>query len=211
MAVTVCVNGRTVVHADSEGTTIVFPDICYTLIVVPVPIPYPNIALSEDLALGAITVTADGNPMGHELSIFAKSTGDEAGALTGVVSGTVASIAEFVSFSFDVQIEGKGVVRAMDLMTHNTKNTAATPLLQPPLILIIIDETPEIPEQGKVEVRFIDPFGEPMEGVEFETEIDGEKKTATTMSRGQILHVSEKEKITIKIDNKEFGMKEKEK
>ncbi len=210
MGVTVGANNRTVVHKDSGGTSIAFPDICLTPIVVPVPIPYPNIAVSSDLDKGAKTVTADGNPIGHEKSIFAKSTGDEAGSNTGVASGTVADKAEFISFSFDVQVEGKGVVRAMDLMIHNSKNTPPTPLLQPPLIQMIVDETPVIPEQGKVEVRFFDPFGDPLEGLEVEVEVDGKKEIKTTMSNGQIFHISDKESVDISLKNENLDLKEKE-
>ncbi|MBU1172247.1 MAG: DUF4150 domain-containing protein [Proteobacteria bacterium] len=184
MAATVAVNKRTVVHKKSDGTSVAFPDICLTQCGPPVvPIPYPNIGKSSDLDNGASTVTADGQPMGHEKSFFSKTTGDEAGDKKGVASGTTAAKAEFVSFSFDVFVEGKSVVRANDLMIHNNKNTPPTPLMQPPLVQQIVDETPEIPEQGKIEVEFIDPFGEKMSGVEFETEINGEKQCTASVQR----------------------------
>jgi hypothetical protein len=64
------------------------------------------------------------------------STGDEAGAAMGVASNKIKGKAEFVNYSFDVKVEGKGVARAMDLMLHNDKNTPPFPLLQPPIIPI---------------------------------------------------------------------------
>jgi len=208
MAVTVSVNGRTVVHKDSGGKSIAFPDVCLTQCGPPVvPIPYPNMAQSSDLDNGAKTVFADGNPMGHEKSFFKTSTGDEAGAHKGVASGTVKGKAEFVSFSFDVNIEGKGVVRAFEQMIHNNKNTPPTVLLQPPMAQAIMAETPEIPEQGKVTVQFLDTFGQPMEGLPIETEIDREKKIMTTMSQGHMLHVSDKTQITMGIKNEAFDFK----
>jgi hypothetical protein len=211
MAVTVSVNGRTVVHKDSGGTSIAFPDVCLTPVGSSVvPIPYPNTARSSDLDKGATTVTADGNPMGHEKSIFTTSTGDEAGARKGVASGTVKGIAEFISFSFDVSIEGKGVVRAFDQMIHNNKNTPPTVLLQPPQVVTIMDETPEIPEQGKMEMVFIGPFGEPLEGLEVEMEVNGKKEIKKTLSQGQIFHVSEKDVETFTVKSKNFDLKEKE-
>jgi hypothetical protein len=211
MAVTVGVNNRTVVHKGSGGKSVAFPDVCLTQVgPAVVPIPYPNIAQSSDMDNGAKTVTADGQPLGHEKSFFSKSVGDEAGSNKGVASGTTAGKSEFVSFSFDVEVEGKGVVRAMDQMLNNNKNTPPTPLLQPPLIQTIIDETPVIPEQGKVSVRFIDPFGNPMEGVDLEAEVNGEKKQSTTMSQGQVVYLSDQEKTEILINHKEFGLKEKE-
>lgn len=209
MGVTVAANKRTVVHKDSGGTSVAFPDICLTQCGPPVvPIPYPNIGKSSDLDNGASSVKADGQPMGHEKSFFSKTTGDEPGDKKGIASGTTTGKAEFVSFSFDVTVEGKGVARAMDLMIHNNKNTPPTPLMQPPLVQVIVDETPEIPEQGKVEMVFLDPFGEPMEGLKLETEVDGKKEIKSSMSRGQIFHVSEKEKASISLKNKNMDLKE---
>lgn len=211
MGVTVGVNKQTVVHKGSGGKSIAFPDVCLTQCGPPVvPIPYTNMAESSDLDNGAQSVKADGNPIGHEKSIFKKSIGDEGGDKKGVASGTIQEKAEFVSFSFDVQVEGKGVVRAMDQMIHNNKNTPPTPLLQPPLVQTFVEETPVIPEQGKVEMYFFDPFGEPMEGLEVEVEVDGTKGVKSTMSRGQFFSVSDNEQVSLTVQNKNMDLKEEE-
>jgi hypothetical protein len=99
-----------------------------------VPIPYPNIAKSSDTSKGAKQVTCDGNPPCVKDSNFMMSTGDEAGTLMGMVSSKIKGKAEFVNFSFDVQIEGKNVPRAMDMMLHNDKNTPPVPVMQGPVI-----------------------------------------------------------------------------
>jgi hypothetical protein len=134
--VTVGVNGLSVVHKDSGGVTIAFPDVCKTPTPGgPVPIPYPNIAQSSDTANGATTVKADGNPVCVKDSNFRISTGDEAGSAGGgVVSNKIKGKAEFVNFSFDVTAEGKNVARAFDPMLHNDKNTPPFPVLQGPVI-----------------------------------------------------------------------------
>ena len=88
----------------------------------------------SDTAQGAKTVNCDGNPVCVKDSNFMVSTGDEAGSLFGVASNKVKGKAEFVNFSFDVQIEGKNVPRAMDLMLHNDKNTPPVPVIQGPII-----------------------------------------------------------------------------
>jgi hypothetical protein len=136
MPVTVGVNFMSVVHAGSNGITTAFPDVCKTPAppAPPIPIPYPNIAQSSDTAQGASTVSCDGNPVCVKDSNFMVSTGDEAGSLLGVASNKIKGKAEFVSFSFDVQIEGKNVPRAMDLMLHNDKNTPPFPVIQGPVI-----------------------------------------------------------------------------
>jgi hypothetical protein len=137
MGVTIGVNNMSVVHKDSSGITIAFPDVCKTPAppAPPVPIPYPNIAQSSDTAQGTSTVMCDGNPTCVKDSNFSTSTGDEAGSAGGgVVSSKIKGKAEFVNFSFDVTFEGKNVARAMDLMLHNDKNTPPFPVLQGPVI-----------------------------------------------------------------------------
>src|SRR4051794_9542234 len=136
MPVTVGVNKLSVVHAASNGVTIAFPDVCKTPAppAPPIPIPYPNIAKSSDTMQGAKKVNCDGNPVCVKDSNFMMSSGDEAGALMGVASNKIKGKAEFVNFSFDVQIEGKNVPRGLDMMLHNDKNTPPVPLIQGPVI-----------------------------------------------------------------------------
>ncbi|RKH09661.1 DUF4150 domain-containing protein [Corallococcus sp. CA047B] len=138
MGTTVGVNKMSVVHKDSNGVTMAMPDVCKTPSPAgPVPIPYPNIARSADTAKGSETVVVEGKPVCVKDSNFSTSTGDEAGtAGGGVASSKTKGKAEFVNYSFDVKFEGKNVARAMDLMTHNDKNTPPFPLIQPPVIAL---------------------------------------------------------------------------
>jgi hypothetical protein len=136
MAASVGVNHLSIVNADTNGITICFPDVCKTPSPGgPVPIPYPNIARSSDTASGSKKVKADGKPLCIESSNFSMSTGDEAGSAGGgVASNKIKGKAEFVNFSFDVKVEGKGVPRSFDLMLHNQKNTPPFPVLQGPVL-----------------------------------------------------------------------------
>jgi hypothetical protein len=142
MGVTVGVNMLSVVHKDSGGVSPSFPDVCKTPSPAgPIPIPYPNIAKSSDTAQGSSKVKCDGNPICLKDSNFSMSTGDEAGSAGGgVVSNKIKGKAEFVNFSFDVQVEGKNVARALDLMLHNDKNTPPFPLIQPPAPAVAMTE-----------------------------------------------------------------------
>ncbi|MCX4242249.1 DUF4150 domain-containing protein [Paraliomyxa miuraensis] len=140
MGVTVGANFMSVVHKDSGGVTIAFPDVCKTPSP-PVPIPYPNVAQSSDSAKTAKKVKADGQPLCTKDSNFSTSTGDEAGSLKGVASSKVKGKAEFVNYSMDVKAEGKNVPRALDMMLHNDKNTPPVPLLQGPVVVIPGTET----------------------------------------------------------------------
>ncbi len=142
MPVTVGVNFLSVVHRDSNGVSIAFPDVCKTPAPPApfVPVPYPNIARSSDTAQGTKKVKCDGNPVCVKDSNFSMSTGDEGGtAGGGVVSGKIKGKAEFVMFSFDVKFEGKNVARAFDLMLHNDKNTPPFPVLQGPVVAMAMD------------------------------------------------------------------------
>jgi len=135
MPVTVGVNFMSVVHANSNGITPSFPDVCLTPTPAgPVPIPYPNIAMSSDTASGTTKVKCDGQPVCVSDSNFSTSTGDEAGSAGGVASGRFKGKAEFINYSFDVKFEGKGVARAFDLMLHNDKNTPPFPVIQGPVV-----------------------------------------------------------------------------
>jgi hypothetical protein len=141
MAATVNVNFLTVVHASSSGVVMGFPDVCKTPSPAgPIPIPYPNIAKSSDTTQGSQTVKMDGNPIMLKQSVFATSTGDEAGSAGGgVVSNTIKGKAEFVLYSFDTKVEGKNVCRLTDIMILNKMSTANTPPfpeVQPPLVVI---------------------------------------------------------------------------
>lgn len=126
MSVTINVNGLSLAHKGSNGiATATMPDVCKTPSPAgPVPLPYPNIAMSKDLIKGTTTVKVDGGNMaaidGSELSL---STGDEPGTLGGVVSSTFIKEATWMLFSFDVNLEGKGACRLTDKMFMNHMNT----------------------------------------------------------------------------------------
>lgn len=143
MPVTVGVNFLSVVHKASNGTTIAFPDVCKTPTPAgPVPIPYPNVAMSSDTASGTTKVKCDGESTCVKDSNFSTSTGDEAGSAGGgVASSKQKGKAEFVMGSMDVKFEGKDVVRAFDIMLHNDKNTPPMPVLQGPVVAMPDDPT----------------------------------------------------------------------
>jgi uncharacterized Zn-binding protein involved in type VI secretion len=100
------------------------PDVCKTPSPGgPVPVPYPNIAQSGTLTDGTKTVKTDGQMAAIKGSKYASSNGDEPGTVGGVVSNVNMKEAEWITFSFDVKMEGKNVCRLQDKMTHNKKNT----------------------------------------------------------------------------------------
>lgn len=124
MGSNVFANGMGIAHKGSGDKSIVGPDVCKTPTPGgPVPVPYTNMAQSATLAEGSKTVKINGQSVAIKGCSYSVSTGDEAGSAGGVISGKIKGKAQFVSFSFDVKIEGKNVCRHGDLMTHNDKNT----------------------------------------------------------------------------------------
>lgn len=125
MTVTIKVNGLSLVHKNSGGVAkATLPNACFT----PgssTPVKYSNIAYSSDIAKGTISITADGGNMcAHKDSEFSKSTGDEAGTLGGVLSGTNMAEATWLTYSPNVFLEGKNACRRTDKMFMNHGNTA---------------------------------------------------------------------------------------
>lgn len=157
MAVTVNINGLSCIHQTSGGTaTATLPDVCRT----PhagTPVPYPNIAMSSDLAGGTVTIAVDGSSAATQSSMFVKSTGDEAGALGGVVSQVFMMEATFLSFSPTVFLEGQPACRLTDKMLMNKGNTVCMDgVVQPPLPPVVT-RAPGAPTQlSTTEPRFCD-------------------------------------------------------
>lgn len=124
MTISININGLSLVHRGSGGVSrATLPDVCRTP-PAQAPVPYPNVALSRNLARYPRSVRVDGgNPPAHSASIFASSEGDEPGKGGGVVSGTYAGSAAWLTSSFNVKIEGRGACRLTDKMLHNRGNT----------------------------------------------------------------------------------------
>jgi hypothetical protein len=180
----------TVVHKSSDGIVMFMPDVCKTPAppAPPIPIPYPNIAMSQDTAGGSTTVKVDGNPIMLQGSNFSKSSGDEAGSLGGVVSGLNKGKAEFISYAFDVQVEGKNVPRLMDMMLGNiggAPNTPPMPLMQPPIVVVAMDLTEE--ESDSITIVLKDRGGKPIKDEKYVLELrDGKKQEGKTDGSGKV-------------------------
>ncbi|CAG1016808.1 DUF4150 domain-containing protein [Geobacter sp.] len=116
-------NGQGITNKGSGAVVVSGPDVCLTPMGSSVvPIPYTNVAGSASLADGTKTVKIDGTMGAIDGCCYKTSTGDEPGSKKGVRSGTIKDKAEFINYSFDVKIEGKGACRNSDPMTQNNKN-----------------------------------------------------------------------------------------
>lgn len=131
MSSTVFANGREVSAKKQENHSIAaMPDVCLSPPsppAGPLPIPYPNFSQASDTSNGTKTVKIGGAEAGiKDSSDYSTSKGNEAATRSlgmGVVTHTIQGKTKFAAWSFDVEFEGKNVVRQMDMTTHNHSNT----------------------------------------------------------------------------------------
>ena len=120
-------NGRSILHKGSGNThTSAAPDVCKVPTPGgPVPTPFVNSAQDSMLIKGSKSVTINGHPVALTDSELSVSSGDEPGTAGGLISSKVKGKMAWGSGSVDVKIEGKGVVRFLDVTLHNgnTYNT----------------------------------------------------------------------------------------
>jgi uncharacterized Zn-binding protein involved in type VI secretion len=122
MTTKVFANSRTITH-QGDGLTQVAapPDVCNT----PspggplIPVPYVNSAQDAQLVNGSKRTTIGGHPIALESSSIAISSGDEPGTAGGIISAKFKGKLTWATSSPNVRIEGKGVVRFMDVTQHN--------------------------------------------------------------------------------------------
>jgi hypothetical protein len=134
MANNVFANGREISCKKADGKSIcAFPDVAMTPPENPatppgVPVPYPNTGFAKDTTGGSKKVKITGKEiMLRNKSYYKTSTGDEAGcaAKKGIISSKIKGKVYYKSWSHDVKVEGKNVVRHLDMTTHNHASEVA--------------------------------------------------------------------------------------
>lgn len=135
MAHHVYANGHEIASRSSDGQSNAMGDVCFTPPTPPtpgVPIPYPNTVFGKDIRNGSRTVFIAGKEVAlSNKSYFHKSIGDTGATKAlkkGIISGNVEGRGFFTAWSMNVKIEGEGVARDMDKVTHNHSNPANTAL-----------------------------------------------------------------------------------
>lgn len=122
----ITVNGLGLTYKSTLGiSTATIPDVCKTPTPGgPVPLPYPNIANQGSLDKGTTTVFAkSGKMIAIKGSEYSMSTGDEPGTVGGVTSNTFKKETAWITYSFDVKMDGENACRHTDKKFHNHKNT----------------------------------------------------------------------------------------
>ena len=130
MACTVFAENMGFFSKGSGGKGIAPGDVCLTPPTPPagpLPIPYVNMLQASDLAKGSSTVKIDGEPTALEdASEISTSSGNEPATQGGnVVTHKTKGKGFFVSWSFTVKAEGKGVARHGDMLGQNGASSPA--------------------------------------------------------------------------------------
>ena len=122
----IVVNGLGLTYKSTIGLSMAtIPDVCKTPSPGgPVPIPYPNIATQSSLKSGTKTVKAKGNMIAVKGSQYGRSNGDEPGTAGGVKSNVNMKATDWITYSFDVKMDGKNACRHTDKKFHNNQNAA---------------------------------------------------------------------------------------
>ena len=101
------------------GMDLGFPDVCLTPVVVPVPVPYPDMAFSVTSAPAAYKILIDCMPALNQLSEGLVSVGDEPGVLLGVVSHLESGEAEYLLGCFTIFVDGPPAQRLTSMTGQN--------------------------------------------------------------------------------------------
>jgi hypothetical protein len=101
------------------GMNLGFPDVCLTPVVVPVPIPYPDIQFSATSAPAAYNVLVDCMPALNQLSLGTVSVGDNAGVLLGVVSHMMSGQTEYIVGCITIMVDGVPAQRLTSVTGQN--------------------------------------------------------------------------------------------
>ena len=117
-----------------SGTCMGFPDVCLTPTPVgPVPIPYPNIALTANSPNPVMNILMESAPTINAVSTIAMSNGNEPGSAGGVVSHLIDGQCEFLLGSMTVMVEGVPLQRLTSTTGQNcmskTMNAPGTCLM----------------------------------------------------------------------------------
>jgi hypothetical protein len=136
MAHKVYANGYEIAAKVADGkSAAAFPDVCFTPPTPPtpgVPVPYANTCYAKDITNGSTSVFIGGKTIAlADESYFKSSVGDASatkGLKKGIVSANIDGRAFFVKWSPNVKVEGFGVPRHLDTVTHNHSNPGNTGL-----------------------------------------------------------------------------------
>lgn len=103
-----------------SGMCLGFPDVCLTPAVVPVPTPYPNIAMTSTSSPVANNVLIDCMPVVNQLTKGYVSNGDEAGSIGGVLTHLIDGMTVYLVGCTTIIVDGAPAQRLTSITGQNS-------------------------------------------------------------------------------------------
>lgn len=115
-----------------------FPDVCLVPSPEPVPVPFPNFALSGMHIPSQFNVIIGGGLAENLLTQGTISQGDDAGVLLGVVSHDVMGPDRYILGSFNVFVGTAPVSRLTSVTTANLANTIGMTIVPSQFVVMVM-------------------------------------------------------------------------
>lgn len=185
MSHTVFANSMGFSHKGSGDKSVsTAPDVCKTPIGSSTPpIPYMVTSQVATLKDGSSSVLISGQPTALAGSNHSQCMGDQPGSAKGIISGATGDKTEFVSYSFDVKVEGEGVVRHLDATTMNKANTAGINMGMATAPTKITVEDKELDGLYRLRFEALDKLGQPVKGIPYALTPAGQKVDGREFNR----------------------------
>lgn len=119
------------------GMDLGFPDVCLTP-PVPLPIPYPNIALGPMGVPAVYNVLFMCAPAHNLATTIVMTNGDNTGIALGVASGTVMGPARHLTAAFTVLVGGMPATRLTSVALQNSTNCPGIRLVPSQIKVLIL-------------------------------------------------------------------------
>jgi hypothetical protein len=124
-------------NSQMMGMDLGFPDVCLTP-PVPVPVPYPNIAMGPMGVPAAYNVLFMCTPAHNLSTTVVMTNGDNAGLMTGVASGTVMGPARHMTAANTVLVGGVPATRVSSASLQNNTNCPGARLAPSQLKVLLL-------------------------------------------------------------------------
>jgi hypothetical protein len=119
------------------GLDLGFPDVCLTP-PVPLPIPYPNLALGPMGVPAVYNVLFMCAPAHNMATTIVMTNGDNTGIALGVASGTVMGPARHLTAAFTVLVGGMPATRLTSIALQNSTNCPGIRLVPSQLKVLLL-------------------------------------------------------------------------
>jgi uncharacterized protein DUF4150 len=119
------------------GMDLGFPDVCLTP-PVPLPIPYPNIALGPMGVPAVYNVLFMCAPAHNLATTIVMTNGDNTGVALGVASGTVMGPSRHLTAAFTVLVGGMPATRLTSVALQNSTNCPGIRLVPSQIKVLIL-------------------------------------------------------------------------